>query len=296
MKKSTKRIVIRAVIALTAFLICFFAVQKLVTNHVEQGGQNVGGQVTESTSETTTEPVPTPSDPADSDTLSKIKKLGAEEFIKQYAEENGISFEEYPEFVVELVEKNPTAADFALAYPTEKYEVHEIDLSEYKNSQFVPLFIQWDKRWGYIEYGSSIAAISGCGPVCLSMVAFYLTGDESMSPDKIIKFATENGYCVPGNGTSWTLISEGAKKLGLSVKELPLNENLVRQNLQNGKPIICVMGPGDFTTTGHYIVLTEYEDGYVSVNDPNSLERSQKVWKFSEIQDQIRNLWALDAK
>jgi predicted double-glycine peptidase len=53
------------------------------------------------------------------------------------------------------------------------------------------------------------------------------------------------------------------------------------------------MGPGDFTTTGHYIVLTGYEDGEFTVNDPNSIQRSGERWSYDRISGQIRNLWAM---
>ena len=52
------------------------------------------------------------------------------------------------------------------------------------------------------------------------------------------------------------------------------------------------MGPGFFTTAGHFIVLTGYEDGYVTVNDPNSKANSEKKWEFAQIRDQLKNLWA----
>ena len=45
-----------------------------------------------------------------------------------------------------------------------------------------PLFLQWDPRWGYTEYGEdSFLGLSGCGPTCLSMVLYYLTGDKSLT-------------------------------------------------------------------------------------------------------------------
>ena len=65
--------------------------------------------------------------------------------------------------------------------------------------------------------------------------------------------------------------------------------------LEAGQLIICIMGPGVFTTTGHYIVLTGVEDGKFQVNDPNSRENSQKLWDYDEFADQIRNLWAIGA-
>lgn len=63
--------------------------------------------------------------------------------------------------------------------------------------------------------------------------------------------------------------------------------------LEEGNPVILAMGPGDFTTTGHYIVLTGVKDGKFQVNDPNSRLRSQKLWSYEELEDQIRNIWAI---
>ena len=79
--------------------------------------------------------------------------------------------------------------------------------------------------------------------------------------------------------------------MGLDVVEIPLDENRVIDNLKVGNPIICVMGPGDFTTTGHFIVMTEYKEGKIKINDPNSKLRSEKLWYFDDIKCQIRNLW-----
>lgn len=51
------------------------------------------------------------------------------------------------------------------------------------------------------------------------------------------------------------------------------------------------MRPGDFTTTGHFIVLTGAEDGRIRVNDPNSRKRSEKLWDYDRLEYQINNLW-----
>lgn len=264
MKNSTKRTLIKTVVAVLILTVSFFGVRKIVMNYVDKNDASVGSN----------NPQQNENDTEESE-QQKLEELGAEEYLRQYAEENDIDFDDYPEFIIELLDTVPPddLIKFAVEYPTAKDKSYTIDMSEYKNQSDMPLFIQWDKRWGYIEYGSNIAGISACGPVSLSMVAYYLTGDKNMYPDKIIQFAKDNGYCVPGSGTSWTLISEGAQKLGLTATELPLSENLVKSHLQDGEPIICVMGPGDFTTQGHYIVLTSYDDGYVTVNDSNSVER-----------------------
>lgn len=211
--------------------------------------------------------------------------------VKAYAEEKGISIGAYPKSLIQLLERNPETESFVLEYPFR--EEMEVDLSAYENSETVPLFLQWDPMWGYEKYGSDVIGITGCGPTCLAMVGYYLTGDENMSPGQIAKFAQQNGYYEAGYGSSWTLISEGGEKLGFTVTELPLVKKKMVDALEEGTPIILAMGKGDFTSTGHYIVLTGVENDLFRVNDPNSIANSEKLWSYEEIEGQIRNIWAI---
>lgn len=229
--------------------------------------------------------------PAASNAASDEPSSDATETIAAFAQEHNLTLSDWPDSLLELLEKNPEAADFVLNYPLKKDLCPEIDLHEYTDCSEVPLFLQWDERWGYTVYGDNIMGLSGCGPTCLSMVCVYLLNDPQYSPRYIANFAQENGYCVPGNGSSWTLISEGGVMLGLDVIEIPLDEDRIIRNLEVGNPVVCIMGPGDFTSTGHFIVMTGYEDGKIKVNDPNSPDRSNMLWDYDAIKDQIRNLW-----
>lgn len=227
-------------------------------------------------------------------TDSQIKDEGeARQIISEYADKHGFSIEDYPESLIELLARNSETKDFVLSYPEEKDKKHKVNLNEYKNCKSVPLFMQWDKRWGYIMYGDDVAGLTGCGPVCLSMAAVYVLQDTKYSPDYMLEWAKENGYCINGGGSLWTLISEGGEKLGLDVTEIPLDEQRIINNLEVGNPIICIMGPGDFTTKGHFIVMTGYENGKIKINDPNSYANSQKEWKYDDIYNQINNLWVI---
>ena len=196
-----------------------------------------------------------------------------------------------PKSLLELMERNPETEEFVMNYPHRREE--KINMRSFDRSEGVPLMLQWDTRWGYLHYGSDMVALTGCGPVCLAMAGYYVTGDEDFSPDKMVEFATENGYYSKGNGSSWTLISEGGVKLGLDVTEIPLVKQKILDYLKGGNPIICAMGPGDFTTTGHYIVLAGEEEGLIRVNDPNSIANSEKLWAFEDIESQFRNLWVI---
>lgn len=215
----------------------------------------------------------------------------AELRVRAYALTHGVSYGDYPASLLELLERNPETETFVLEYPL--WEGGPYDLSEFESSDSVPLFLQWDQRWGYERYGSDMIAITGCGPTCLAMVGYYLTGDGWYTPENVADYAERNGYYSPGHGTSWTLISEGAVALGFDVTEIPLVEKRIADNLAVGNPVILSVGPGDFTTTGHYIVLTGMENGLFRVNDPNSRENSERLWQFDELAPQIRNLWVI---
>lgn len=220
----------------------------------------------------------------------------SESKIERFTRKHNISLEEYPKELLDLMNRNSETEDFVLNYPLNKDKDFDINLDEYKYGDSVPLLMQWDERWGYEKYGSNMIAISGCGPTCLSMVAIYLTHDTSLNPKAIAEFSTKNGFAISGNGTSWTLMSQGGVMLGMRVTEIPLDEDRVIKNLKLGYPIVCIMGPGDFTSTGHYIVMVGCEDGKIKINDPNSRANSKKLWNFNDIKEQIRNLWVFRPK
>ena len=218
------------------------------------------------------------------------KPTEAEQLVHAYAEHADIPYGKYPKDIIALLETSPEAKDFVLDYPVR--EDMDIDLSSYKRTS-VPLFLQWDPMWGYEKYGSSYLAVTGCGPTCLAMAGYYLTGDEAMNPKAIAEFAEDNGYYAKGYGSSWTLISEGAGKLGLKATELPLVKKKITDALEAGNPIILALGKGDFTTTGHYIVLTSWNGEAFTVNDPNSRARSSQLWTYEQLEKQIRNIWSI---
>ena len=212
--------------------------------------------------------------------------------VKKYAEENGVLYGKYPRNLIDLLERNPETEEFVLEYPFRDQQ--EPEAFAYDLAAGVPLMMQWDQRWGYDHYGSDMIAITGCGPTCLAMAGYYVTdGDSDFHPKAIAEFAEKNGYYSKGNGSSWTLISEGGVKLGLDVTEIPLVKKRIMANLEVDNPIICSMRAGDFTTSGHYIVLVGCEDGLIRVNDPNSYINSETLWSYEQLEPQIRNLWVI---
>lgn len=161
----------------------------------------------------------------------------------------------------------------------------------------IPLFLQGDPRWGERSYGSGPMKKTGCGPTCLSMVRCGLGRDGKWNPFRVARLAERKGFYVYGSGSSWDLMTEGARMLGLDSQELSCDGSQIMQALQAGKPIICAVGPGDFTTQGHFIVLVGIDDsGKIIVHDPNSRKNSKKTWEIDRILEQIKNLWTFSLR
>lgn len=200
---------------------------------------------------------------------------------------------QYPKQLKDLALKNEEALEFVYDYPAEHVKEHTIDLTEEASMDSVPLFVQWDKRWGYEKYSGNFFAASGCGPTTLSMVVVYLTHNREASPIAVAKYSKEAGYSVDGSGSSWTLISEGCRHYGVKAKTVALDESRMKAELDEGHPIVVNVGPGDFTDTGHFMVITGYDDEGFSINDPNSIEKSGKRWLFRNISSQIRAVWSM---
>lgn len=231
-----------------------------------------------------------------SESISISENNKADNIINTFAKENGLKLKDYPAKIKKMLINNPETEEFVLNYPLKKDSEENYSMDEYKNCKSVPHFLQWDMRWGYKKYAGEIMALSGCGPVCLSMVAVYLTGDITFSPEYVASFAEKEGYASRNNGTSWLLMSEGAEKLGLESEELPLHKESMINALNENKPIILIMAPGDFTTEGHYIVLTGYTEEGFTVLDPNSKQRSEQKWTYERIENQINNIWAFSKR
>lgn len=200
----------------------------------------------------------------------------------------------YPQELIELASKKPETIDFVSNFKEHLSTATKSKISvksDYQEGK-IPLFLQWDERWGYDKYGDNFIAINGCGPTTLSMVIVGLTKDTSINPKVVADFSAKKGYLVNNVGSSWDLMSKGAKAFGLKSSEVPLSKSSILSTLKKGHPIIASMGPGQFTTSGHYIVLTGVtDDEKIIVNDPDSKSRSNKTWDIDVFMKESKNLW-----
>lgn len=221
--------------------------------------------------------------------LEEIKRL-SEEFPKLQVVYENESL--YPNSLIIALAGNPEMTDFAYGYLTRGTEVTG-GFTEDEVPEEYPLFLQWDIRWGYMPYSDGNMGSSGCGPTCLSMAIFYLTGDRTCTPDAIGSYSMENGYYISGTGTTWSLLIDYPKLYGLKSNYIGKSESKLKATLDEGNIIICSVRAGDFTSEGHFIVIYGYDENGFKVNDPKCIYRSRLTWTYEQIQDDIKQAFSI---
>ncbi len=188
----------------------------------------------------------------------------------------------------------PEAVEWTAGYYYHWNRAHDMSIAADVTEGEFPVLVQWDKRWGYEIYGTNYMANNGCGPTALCIVYAGLTGKTDWNPYSLAMYSIENDLYMANVGTKWIFMKDVGRYLGLTVQEF--NEYQLDQalpELQAGKVLICKVGPGDFTTGGHFIAVTRlYEDGTVEVRDPNSREKSAVLWDYEQIIAQTQYVWS----
>lgn len=187
-----------------------------------------------------------------------------------------------------LLYRNPEAKLFI----QDKLENRTVDEFTGESVDFkrdIPYYLQWDRRWGQKKYTSENIAINGCGPTSMAMVISGLLKDDSITPVELAKYEEY----AEGAGTGWKYFIEVPEKYGIKVKELSTDKKIYKNELSNGRPIIANVGPGDFSSIGHYIVIIGVDDdGNFIINDSNSPTNTSEKWSFERLKQQIKNSWS----
>ena len=201
--------------------------------------------------------------------------------------------EQYPLELLLSGAGNPEMTDFLYGYLTSDGSTNGNFTDEEQPEDF-PLLLQWDIRWGYMPYGTNgTVGSSGCGPTCLSMAVFYLTGNRECTPDVIAQYSLDEGHYVEGVGTAWALLDNYPTEFGLTVTHPALSDENLKAHLDKGNILICSVRPGEFTSEGHFIVIYGYDENGYKINDPKCVYRSRLSWTYEQIQDDIKRVWSV---
>ena len=161
-------------------------------------------------------------------------------------------------------------------------------------------FLQTKGSWAEESYSinnqkSQTIATSGCGPTAMAMVLNYYI-DNSITPLQTAMFALANNHRTKYNGTSWSYFEDMADEYDLEFFQTQSSQHALNwlENKQDAL-IICSMGTGLWTSSGHFILLWDVdENGVAYINDPNSMEQRKIVNSYNLMASQCEQYFCFN--
>lgn len=190
-----------------------------------------------------------------------------------------------PSYLIRLAVMHPESIPYVAGYHGYKLN-GQINLKGYTKEGKIPLFQEWDKQWGYDWYGNGPIGMDGCGPTSLSMIVVGLTNNLNDNPRVVADYSAKNGGYSWNAGSNQNLFTTVAEHFGLTPHKIDGNQ--IIQQLKLGRPIMVSCHAGEFTLSGHIIVLTGVTaNGDIIINNPDSIKDSMKEWSLNTILDNM---------
>lgn len=159
-------------------------------------------------------------------------------------------------------------------------------------------YLQTDPRWKNHDYSAKgekkTIGSAGCGPTAAAMVIATLQ-DNNVTPVTTALWSMAHAYKALNQGTYYSYFVPQMSAYGIACKRLNTSNLYGKSSsaahtealnaLKNGDWVIACMGKGNWTSSGHFILLYGYENGYVYINDPASTKAAR-----------VKNTWALYAR
>lgn len=151
---------------------------------------------------------------------------------------------------------------------------------------------QGDSKWGKQPYTiigdkSQTIGSSGCGPTSMSdIMASWIS--HAITPVEMCAYAIAHGFRTKNSGTAWGFFSSIATAYGFTGFVQTKSMATARAALKAGAMVVASMGPGYWTSAGHFICLWKTDDTYMYACDPASKTRKkQKLAAFEEQRKQF---------
>ena len=98
---------------------------------------------------------------------------------------------------------------------------------------------------------------------------------------------------MDGIGTKWSLMTDYPKQFGLTSYQMNWTEANMKSELDKGRILIGSVRLGNFTSSGHFIVVYGYDENGFKINDPKCVYRSGLSWTYEQIKNDFKAMWTI---
>ena len=168
-------------------------------------------------------------------------------------------------------------------------------------------YLQTDPRWSAKDYSArgekTTIGASGCGPTAMSMV-LATWADPQVTPATECAWALAHGYKAPHQGTYYGSFPPAAARYGLTCRQMNWsslygnpNSSLHAQakgEIAKGNLVIACMGPGLWTSSGHFVLVWEIQGNTVYLNDPASTKAARTRGDYTLFRRQVKYYFVIE--
>lgn len=169
------------------------------------------------------------------------------------------------------------------------------------------VYYQTDPRWSKVDYSTkgekTTIGASGCGPTAMAMVLATWC-DKNVTPKTECAWALRNGYKVRGQGTSYDYFTKAAKRYGLNCRLLNASSiygestspfhATAKGAVNDGHLVIACMGPGTWTSNGHFVLMWGVDGNVVYINDPYTKKAACTRGNYATFKKQVKYYYVID--
>ena len=197
--------------------------------------------------------------------------------------------------LLQLALSEPSAIDFVAAYPEAEKTAQPYEDAVEKGT--VPQLVCWDDRWGNVDYAGGPLALTGSGPVALSMAHMAITGTADQTPDKVAQAVTEAEMASGDASMAATFLTDSLGGLGLECSTYTSNEDNLAQVLKEEGTYVLIEATADaLSGTPHWVLVAGTNaDGSLRVCDPASPDVSAHPWDAATVAGWGDTLYAVSA-
>lgn len=168
-------------------------------------------------------------------------------------------------------------------------------------------YLQTDHRWGSMDYSAkgekTTIRASGCGPTAMAMV-LATWADPKVNPATECAWALAHGFKAPHQGTYYGYFEAAGRRYGLKTYRLNY-ANLygndrsayhaqARDVLDRGDLVIACMGKGNWTSSGHYVLVWKIDSNVIYINDPASTLARRTRGSYALFKQQVKYYWVIE--
>lgn len=168
-------------------------------------------------------------------------------------------------------------------------------------------YLQTDPRWGSLDYSAkgekTTIRASGCGPTAMAMV-LATWADKLVTPATECAWALAHGYKAPHQGTYYGYFVPAGKRYGLKVRQInavniygnskSTHHETARKAIEAGHLVIACMGKGNWTSSGHYVLVWDIQGDTIYINDPASTLARRTRGSYALFKTQVKYYWIIE--